>query len=528
MRMSSKQKSARRKTLSRPSAGAVLNRLSFGQSFDALAEFDRIGPALWLEEQLQPAPEPMLDQRLARLKIRIKYPESKDWPAVDELRPLQWLDAPMEKLWPLADYSRPLAGQERSRPRVEVAISTMVRGAYSRYQLKEILCDFWHNHFSVNAHDGPVGVALPVYDRDVIRAHCLGNFRELLEAVASSACMLISLNNRSSRTGAPNENYARELFELHTLGREAYLNSLYDRWRQVPGAEKGHPAGYIDQDIYEAARAFTGWGLEDGAGTGMGQSLPRTGKFAYVDAWHDQYQKRVLGVEFDPYRPALADGRNVLDLVARHPATAAHVIRKIAWRLGLGQLSPEALKNAMTVWDRSHAASDQIARVVRHLVLTTDFSVAPARVRRPLELVLAYVRATGIDFTPTEGLLGEMDVAGQRLFGWSTPTGLTDDDAFWLGVNAMRRRWTLVAGITENWWGTGAFNPLAGPAQSGVEFLSRLSTSLFGSPQAGLLADVLTAAKLPPEKNVTDPGLARKLVAWLAMSPEFQLRGEVA
>lgn len=526
--MSSKQKSVRRKAPLSASPGAVLNRLSFGRSPDTLAEFRQLGLERWLDSQLQPAPEPALDQRLAALKIRIKYPEAKDWPAVDELRPLQWLGVPMETLWPLADYSKPMAGQERARPRVEVAIATMLRGAYSQYQLKEVLCDFWHNHFSVNAHDGPVGVALPVYDREVIRAHALGNFRTLLEAVATSACMLIYLNNRSSRTGAPNENYARELFELHTLGREAYLNSLYDRWRQVPGAEKGHPAGYIDQDVYEAARAFTGWGLEDGAGTGMGQALPKTGKFAYVDAWHDQYQKRVLGVEFDPYQPAMADGRNVLDLVARHPATAAHIVRKLAWRLGLGPLSPAALKNATTVWEQAHAATDQIAQVVSHLVLTTDFSLAPARVRRPLELVLAYVRATGLDFTPTEGVLSEMDGAGQRLFGWSTPTGLPDEDAFWLGVNAMRRRWILVAGMTENWWGNGVFNPLVEPPQSGREFLNRFSTNLFGTPRPGLVDDVLAAAKVLPEKNLTDLGAARKLVAWLAMAPEFQLRQEAA
>lgn len=506
--------------------GDVLNRLTFGIGAGSLAEYRQLGLEAWLERQLRPAPEPELEARLSRLQLRIKYPESKDWPAVDAMRPLQWLAASVENLWPLADYFKPMASQERSRPRVEVAAATLLRGAYSQYQLKEVLCDFWHNHFSVNAHDGPIGIAFPVYDREVVRAHCLGNFREFLESVATSACMLMSLNNRSSRSGAPNENYARELFELHTLGRDAYLNALYDRWRQVPGAASGQPIGYIDQDVYEAARAFTGWGLEDGAGTGMGQALLRTGRFAYVDAWHDQYQKRVLGVEFDPYRPAQSDGRAVLDLVARHPATAAHVIRKLAWRLGLGPLSPDALKAAVAVWSDAFVAPDQIARVVRHLVLNTDFSMAPARLRRPLELVLAYVRALDIDFVPTEGLLGEMDVAGQRLFGWGTPTGLPDDDAFWLGVNAMRRRWTLIAGLTENWWGSGVFAPETG--LDGRDFLSAWALRLFGSAQSALVDDIQALARLSPGQPLNNVGLARRLVAWLAMAPSFQMRQGVA
>lgn len=506
----------------------MLGRLTFGSTPQAIGEFETLGLKSWLERQLHPDSDPYLDRRLRQLRLRIKYAENKDWPAVDEMRPLQWLDAPMEKLWPLANYGVAQPGPERARPRVEVAVATLLRGAYGQFQLKEVLCDFWHNHFSVNAYDGSIGVAFPVYDREVIRAHCLGNFRQFLEAVASSAAMLISLNNRSSRAGAPNENYARELFELHSLGRDAYLNSLYDRWRQVPGAVKGEPVGYIDQDVYETARAFTGWGLEDGAGTGMGGALPKSGKFAYVDAWHDQYQKRVLGVEFDPYQPPQADGRRVLDLVARHPATATHIIRKLAWRLGLGQPSPTALKAAVALWQQTVNAPDQIAQIVRHLVLNTDFSQAPARIRRPLELVLAYVRASGLEFSPSEGLLGEMEVAGQKLFGWTTPTGLPDDDAYWLGVNAIRRRWTLIAGLSENWWGTGVFKPAGVGALDARAFLEHWGRQLHGSVAPSVIDGILATGKYPAGKPLADEAAARRMLAWLAMAPAFQSRGGTA
>jgi uncharacterized protein (DUF1800 family) len=159
-------------------------------------------------------------------------------------------------LWHLVDHKNVMHAAERRRPRDEVVAATVLRAVHSRWQLREVMCGFWHDHFNVDALGSEaIGVALPAYDRDVIRRHCFGNFREMLEAAATSTAMQYYLSNRSSRSGAANENYARELFELHTMGRGAYLNDRYDRWRDVPGALKGKPAGYIDQDVYEAARA---------------------------------------------------------------------------------------------------------------------------------------------------------------------------------------------------------------------------------------------------------------------------------
>ena len=333
---------------------------------------------------------------------------------------------------------------------------------------------------------------------------------------------LVSLNNRSSRAGAPNENYARELFELHTLGRQAYLNAVYDRWRQVPGAEKGHPAGYIDQDVYEAARAFTGWTLEDGSNTGMAGPLPKTGKFTYVDAWHDQYQKRVMAVEFDPYQSPMNDGRKVLDIVATHPATAAHLVEKLSLRLGLGPLGDATFKAAVALWQRTTSAPDQIAQVVRYLVLNGNFA-GPPRLRRPLELALAYIRASGLVITPSEGLLNELSAGGQALFGWPTPDGLPDDDAYWLGVNALRRRWSLIAGLTDNAWGNGRLKVIDNEGQDPALLLAQWSVYLHGETRPGLIDDILHIARLPAGKPLKDEAMARRLVA---MAPEFQIRGE--
>lgn len=507
----------------------VLSRLGFGADEESRAALARDGLAGWVERQLYAdfGDDPLCQAKLQQFNLRIKYPEGKDWLAVDEMRPLQWLDAPVDKLWALNDGGgRSLAYPEKIRPRLEVCMATLLRAVYSRWQLRELICDFWHNHFSVNAWDQGIGLGLALYDREVIRRHCFGNFREMLEAVAKSPSMLVSLNNRSSRTGAPNENYARELFELHTLGRDAYLNGLYNHWRDVPGAVAGKPAGYIDQDVYEAARAFTGWAMEDGSGLGGGQNLPRSGRFVYVEAWHDNYQKRVLGNEFDPYQPPLSDGRRVLDLAAFHPATARHLAGKLCVRLVADQPSDKLLRSTAEIWQKNRDKPDQIARVITHIVTSHEFAEsAGQKVKRPLELLASFVRASGIDFSPTEPLLYEMEAAGQRLFGWPTPTGHPDHGAHWLGVSALRRRWSLMAGLVDNWWGTGTFNPLAGAAtgMTAGEFVATWQQRILGRATPEYAAALLAAAGLSAEQKMNNPGLARRIVAWLAMAPEFQV-----
>src|SRR5260370_451162 len=238
----------------------LLNKLAFGPSDADLHSIAKVGAEGWLGQQLKPPVEDDCAARIASTHIRLKYSSKTPEAEVDEDRSLAVLAEPIEQHWKVVEKA--LAGQERTFFRTAVACATTIRAVHSRWQLREVLVDFWHNHFNVNAlGDNLIAVALPTYDNEVIRRHALGNFRELLEAVAKSAAMQIYLNNRSSRGGAANENYARELFELHALGRPAYLNALYNRWRDVPGALEGRPQGYIDQDVYEAARAFTGWAI---------------------------------------------------------------------------------------------------------------------------------------------------------------------------------------------------------------------------------------------------------------------------
>jgi uncharacterized protein (DUF1800 family) len=515
---------------------SALGRAGYGASAEDAARVRKIGFPAWLDEQLVPREEAdtACRERLDRLALRIKYAGNEKWQAVDETRPLAMLDNPIDALWPLITRRAEMDGAERRRPRDEVIASTILRAVHSKWQLREVMCGFWHDHFNVDAFSSEqIAVALPVYDREVIRGNCLGNFRAFLEAVATSAAMQYYLSNRSSRAGAANENYARELFELHTLGRAAYLNDRYDRWRDVPGALKGAPTGYIDQDVYEAARAFTGWTIEDGTGIDGRRKLPETGRFAYVESWHDGYQKRVLAHEFDAFAPAMLDGRKVLDLVASHPATARFLVSKLCRRF-VGEPPPARLVGAaIEAWRKYRAAPDQIARVVRLILLSPEFAASRGvKLRRPLALAAGFARGAGIDLVPSEGLANELANAGQRLYGWPTPTGLPDERGFFLGTTALRRRWNIVLGIAENYWGTGGWQPSRSLGAAGSTprlAVAHFLAALNGAADPGAADAILAGAGWPPDQPVGDPGkpesekrLAR-LAALCAMAPAFQV-----
>lgn len=504
----------------------AMYRLGYGPRAEESGEILSRGLNSWLDEQLRPpaGDDPAMAERLAKAKLHIKYD------AVDEMRPLSSLSKPIEALWPLLEADKKFNPQEIGRPRTEVIVATMLRAVYSRYQLREVMAQFWHDHFHVNAFsDNHIAVALPAYDRDVIRPNVLGNFRTMLEAVATSTAMLYFLSNHSSRAGAANENYARELFELHSFGRENYLNDRYDRWKEVPGAAQGNPVGYIDQDVYEAARAFTGWTVEDGARLDGSRSLPATGKFTYVENWHDGYQKRVLATDFDPFGKPMADGRKVLDLIANHPATAEHMSRKLCIRL-IGSNPPQAIvKRAADLWHAQANAPDQIAQVLRLIALSPEFAASGGqKVKRPLALMANYVRIMGYDFTPTEVLSFQLANAGHKLFGAPTPVGIPDDNAIFIGTNAMRNRWVLLMGLAQNYWQTGMPQPLETLARWGrktndiAEWQSIFGTNVDDKTR---MAMTMAAGEVPfAHDSGGEAERHHALAAALnAMNPDFQV-----
>jgi uncharacterized protein (DUF1800 family) len=397
------------------------------------------------------------------------------------------------------------------------------------------MLDFWQNHFNVHAGDAAIAVAIPEFDRE-LRRLALGNFQELLSYVSMSTPMLIYLNNRSSRTGAPNENFARELFELHTLGRPHYLNDLYSRWREVPGAPQGRPTGYIDQDVYEAARAFTGWMVEDGRGLGSGVNLPNTGKFAYVESWHDPYQKRVLAQEFEPFQAPMSDGKRVLELLSQHAGTAKYICEKLLRRFVDDEPSSELVESAAKVWLANTKSPQQIARVLEHIL--TNKAVQSGiesgkykKLKRPLELAMSFMRKLDLDVAPSQGLVNQLSNAGQRLYYWPTPDGHPDVSSYWLTSHAMRQRWFVPVGLMDNWWGTGFVSNeqlakgVAKPL-SQDRILDFVATTLLGEVGKEALKKIVQI-QAPMNAGLMSPtneewSGVRRTIAYLAMSPAFQ------
>ncbi len=450
------------------------------------------------------------------------------YPAVDEMRPMSLLGAEIPDLFPYTGNGNLILGPERGRPRYEVEAATLLRTIETQAPWEEEWVGFWRDHFSIYSYDGGIGSYLPHWDRAVIRGHCWGNFSEFLEASATHPCMLTYLNNKSSRAGSANENFARELFELHTLGRDAYLNNLYAQWRSVPGALQGKPQGYIDQDVYEAARAFTGWAVEEGTGMGGGQSLPKTGQFIYVAAWHDNYQKRVLASEFEPYAAAMSDGKKVLSLCANHPATAHHLAKKMVQRFVNDNPPKDLVNSTAQVFLEQRKSPRQLQLVFEHLVQAS--SKIPAaqkqKAKKPMRMLASFSKAVKLPFDLGDGTISSypLSQAGIPIYSWQSPEGPPDGLAWVLSATYLRQRISLMQGLAENWWKTGEWNPLDGLSNKSTyqEMLARWEIPLFNQARPELSNALLLSQNTKPTEVVGDVRRARRLVGLLACAPSFQ------
>jgi uncharacterized protein (DUF1800 family) len=520
-----------------------LNRLTFGATPAETERLAEMGRAAWLDWQLsRPAEDPALAERLSAAQLRISYDADADedgnsWPARDELRPLATLAADPADLMPLLDWGpgKGMAYTERTRPAAEVIAASLIRAVHAEGQLREVMTQFWHDHFNVNSQkDETVAVMFPAYDA-TLRAHALGNFRTLLGEVARSPAMLYYLNNADSIASPANENYARELLELHTLGAGNYLNDRHSDWREVPGATEGLAEGYLDLDVYEVARAFTGWSVGDGRWISEGEEAPRTGRFHYVARWHDPYQKRVLGREFAPNRGPMEDGDEVLDILARHPGTARFVCEKIARRLLSDVPDPGLVARLAQVFLDAVEAPDQIAQVVRALVLSPGFEAPPTKLRRPFEFLAALYRATGAEVvSPESGWHWPLSRAGWQQHEYRPPTGHPDRLEAWTGASSLNRVVDLALYAHDDWFGAARVDLSAPetPEESLRAFLVRHAAALSPSAADRIAEEVggafFGAEALDVPVGATPAGQRQEpalmAVAFAALTPDFLFR----
>lgn len=406
----------------------ALNRMGFGPRPGDLAALMALGAsseeriAAYVEQQLNPTAvdDSDCEARLAALA-------------------LDTLSKPLSLLWQDHVRKEGIDWGERIRPAEETYSATFMRAIYSKRQLVEVLADFWHNHFNVYGYDywsAPVWVH---YDRDVIRGNLLGNFRVMLEAVATNPAMLYYLDNISNTSGGPNENFARELFELHTLGAMNYLGVVADP-ASVPKDSEGRPIGYQDSDVYGATRSFTGWRVSED-----------TGAFRFDDSVHDKYSKTILGVRLPDFL-GVNDGKTVLDLLANHPGTGRHIATKLCRRL-IGDSPPQAVVDAAAaVFYEQRNAPDQLKQVVRTILLSPQFRTTwGEKIKRPFEYTVSLLRAANADFAPNDSLFWMYERIGQPLFQWQPPNGFPDVKEDWSSTMPMLQRWRLCNWLIDSW-----------------------------------------------------------------------------
>jgi uncharacterized protein (DUF1800 family) len=433
----------------------VANRLMFGPRPGDLDHIAQIGVDAFIEEQLA---YEQLDDEDVQARIAV-LPELHDT---------------------LTAEPRDLVGDARREIILDLQQATLLRAVYGRRQLHEVMTDFWSNHFNIYFAKNAEAYLKPTDDREVIRPRALGNFRNLLFASAHSPAMLVYLDNVTNIKGKPNENYARELMELHTLG--------------VDG-------GYTQPDVEAVARAFTGW-----TARGNRKKPDKLGQFIFAARLHDDEAKTVLGHTL-PARSGKADGERVLDLLASHPSTAAFISRKLARRFISDDPPASVVKLGAGAFTKSKG---DIRKTLGAILHSAEFKAATGqKMKRPFEFVASALRATNAETDGGRMLSQAMLLMGQPLFLWAAPNGYPDVKGAWLGADSMLARWNFALAL-----GSDALKGTRLPPSAG-QSLDALSTQLLGTT---LPTDVKT--KLQPFE-----GDLPTLMALLLSSPLFQFRG---
>ncbi len=374
----------------------LLERIAYGPNAADSAHILDIGPGAYIDEQLHP--ESIDDSAFeARLVGRTTLEL-----AVGDV---------------VHTYGTP--GSELPEvPLLEVVDAKVLRAAYSKRQLEALLVDFWVNHFHVRDS----GLTLGAFERDAIRPHVVGRFEDMLRAVAKSPAMAIYLDNvMNVRDGVvmdgvvrgTNENYARELLELHTVG--------------VDG-------GYVQQDVIDLARCFTGWSVDWDA----------PGGFVYVDQLHDKGAKNVMGLALAA-GGGESDGLRAIAYLASHPSTARHIATKLVRRF-VDEDAPAALVDAAT--DTYLATDGDLREVMRTILDSAEMQRAArprSKIKRPLVLVASTIRALGLDVQDDVARYRDfLLLLGEYPYMATDPRGYPEDSAHWMAPDTLLLRLEFV------------------------------------------------------------------------------------
>ena len=362
----------------------VLNRIGYGPGPGDVERVASMGSDAFVEEQLSPASISDLEATLLVRRIETVGLSAPD-------------------IFDLAE--RTVATDLRR--------ATLLRAIYSKRQLYERMVEFWSDHFNIFIGKSDCAWLKIIDDREVIRRHALGNFRDLLSASATSPAMLVYLDGRANAAGRPNENYAREILELHTLG--------------VDG-------GYTQADVMELARGLTGWQV---------RTLFERGRTVFRSNVHDPFVKEVLGLRLEG--DAATDLARIVDRLADHPATARFISKKLCRRF-IADEPPEGLvARVAAAFTRSRG---DIRSTLSALLHSEDLLQAPPKFLRPYAFVASTLRRTGAASDGGRGIQRELEKMGQLPFAWPTPDGYPDTEEHWSG--RMLPRWNFALALMAN------------------------------------------------------------------------------
>jgi uncharacterized protein (DUF1800 family) len=456
----------------------LLSRAGYGPRPGEIARVLEQGPTRWIEDQLEPAPDPELESRLDAYPT-LAYPTSRVLALV--------------------------AADPRAAAVVveELVNGKIVRAVHAKNQLQEVLADFWFNHFNVFVNDGFDRYAVTSYDRDAIRPHVLGRFRALLGAASLHPAMLYYLDNYLNAVprrvsgrlvGGINENQGRELLELHTVGVDA---------------------GYTQVDVVEASRCLTGHGID---------SLTSGGNYQFRPASHDGEAKQVFGLPIAAGGGA-GDVEALLDHLAAHPATARFVSRRLAERFVSDTPPPGLVERLASVF---LATGGDIAAVVRALFGSAEFwaeAFATRKARTPFEFAAGALRAIGAEVQNPRAIRQALSDMGQPLFACNPPTGYTNRGEEWLNPSSHLYRMNFALDL--------AAGALAGVASDARAFVRNAGGDPDDPRSAAAAANreafggTLSAVSLAAAAAVSPGGsvpVAARVVGLLLAGPDAQVR----
>ena len=464
----------------------LLRRATYGPSPSSIAEIRRLGAKAWLDRQLSPSSiaDPVADGLVARLPLsRLSIADVRGRVAAGTLKQYSW-----DPMW-------------------QLGFAAVARAIWSDRQLLEVMTDFWSNHLNVTCPQGDVWDSRIDYDT-TIRQHALGRFADLLKASARHPAMLTYLDNRYSTKNAPNENYGRELLELHTVG-----------------------LAYTGSDVKNAARLLTGLTVDHG-----------TGRYRYDGTLHAVGAVRVLAFQHANATAAGGEGAALalLDYLAVHPVTARRIVTKLCVRFVADTPPASLITTLVKVYLDNGSA---IAPVLRALFTSAEFAASiGAKTRTPLEDLAATVRTLGYGPATSgtkflESLYWMVRDAGQAPLFWGPPNGYPDVAEAWGSPSGLLVRWNFHLSIAAGWWPDTLVRPAnlatgmvgALPATYGA-LIGATATRLLGvapsARQTAVLAEFFGRTPASPLKS-SDPVVGWMypyLMGMLLNAPSFALR----